>query len=80
MTIDEVQKLCPRAENITITGSTVAMKVGEFAQARNLDLSHNGNPERQIRDLYLDLQAQNRELQSQLNDYKARNGVNPNAK
>jgi hypothetical protein len=66
MTVEEVKILCPKAENISIMDSTVGMKVGDFAMARNIDLSQApGNAERQIKDLYLDLQAMNREQDSQ---------------
>ncbi len=30
MTTEEVQKICPKATNITITGSVIGIKVGEF--------------------------------------------------
>jgi hypothetical protein len=73
MTTDQIKQLCPKAENVTITAEgTVGMKVGDFAQATNVDLS-KGHEEasRQIKNLYLDLQAMNRETDAQL---KAANG------
>lgn len=67
MTYEQVKKLCPKAERITITGDTVAMKVEEFSQAINVDLSKNHEEvSRQIKNLYLDLMAMNRETESQV--------------
>lgn len=75
MTEEQVKEWCPKAENITITGSSVGMKVGEFSMARNVSLSHEpGTIERQVRDLYLDLQAQNREYEGQLNEARSLRG------
>lgn len=69
MTVEEIQKICPKAENISLTGDTIGMKVGEFSMARNVMRSEEpGTVERQIKNLYLDLQAQNREYQSQINE------------
>lgn len=68
MTTEDIRKICPKAENVTITAEgTVGMKVGDFAQATNIDLS-KGHEEasRQIKNLYLDLQAMNRETQAQI--------------
>jgi DNA-binding ferritin-like protein len=67
MTQEQLQELCPKAERITITDGTVAMKVGEFSQAINVDLSKDHEQvQRQVKNLYLDLQAMNREQQSQI--------------
>jgi hypothetical protein len=74
MTEEEVKELCPKAERITITGSTIAMRVGEFSQAINVDLSTGPNAQRKVKDLYLDLQAMNREMESQQNE--ARSNLN----
>lgn len=55
---ERVRELCKDAQNVTVTDSTVAMKVGEFAQAINLDLNKEHlDQERQIKNLYMDLKA-----------------------
>ena len=62
----QVKQWCPKAENITITGSTISMKVGEFSMARNVTLSHSpGDMERQVKDLYFELQNMNRQIEAQ---------------
>ena len=67
MTTDQIKQLCPQAERITVTGNTVAMKVGEFSQATNVDLSrHHEEVSRQIKNLYLDLMAMNRQTEEQI--------------
>lgn len=66
MNLSDIQALCPKATNITITGGTVAMKVGEFAQAVGIDLNkdHSG-AKILIKNLYLDLLAMNRQVEAQ---------------
>lgn len=67
VTLEDIKNLCPKAERVTITGNTVAMKVGEFAQAINVDLSkHHEETSRQVKNLYLDLQAMNRASEAQV--------------
>ena len=67
MNAEDILEFCPKAERITITGNTVGMKVGEFAQAINVDLSKDHQESRtQIKNLYLDLMAMNREVQAQV--------------
>ena len=67
MTLQEIKDLCPKAENITITGNTVAMKVGDFSQAINIDLNKlHEETSRQVKNLYLDLTAMNRQVEAQI--------------
>ena len=66
---ERVREICRDAENVTVTGSTVAMKVGEFAQAINIDLSKEHlDQERQIKNLYMDLKAMGREQTKQIQE------------
>lgn len=66
---ERVREICKDAENVTVTGSTVAMKVGEFAQAINLDLNKEHlDQERQVKNLYMDLKAMGREQQKQIQE------------
>ena len=68
MTEQDIRKLCPKAERITITpDGTVGLKVGEFSQA--VGTAYNKDPvgaERLIRNLYNDLLAMNREQDAQI--------------
>jgi hypothetical protein len=69
MDLKTIKELCPKAENITITGNTIAMKVGEFSQAINVDLNKlHEEAKRQVKNLYLDLMAMNREMQDQIKE------------
>ena len=69
VTAERVRELCKDAENITVTDATVAMKVGEFAQAINLDRNKEHlDQERQIKNLYMDLKAMGREQQKQIEE------------
>jgi hypothetical protein len=68
MTVEDVQKLCPKAERITITpDGTIGLKVGEFSQAVGTAYNKDrSGAERLIRNLYNDLLAMNREQDSQI--------------
>ena len=42
ITVEDIQKLCPKAENITITADgTVGMKVGSMAMSENVYRNKN---------------------------------------
>lgn len=64
---ETVRKIVPKVERVTILGDgTIGLKVGEFAQAINLDmLKDRGDSERKIKDLYYGLQAMNRQQAEQ---------------
>lgn len=68
MTEDAVKKLCPKAENITITeDGTVSMRVGLFAQAVGVRYNKD-NPsdwESAVSGLYHDLLGMNRQVERQ---------------
>ena len=68
MTNEDIKKLCPKADRITITpDGTVGLKVGQFSQAvgTNYNKDRSG-AERLIRNLYNDLLAMNREQETQI--------------
>lgn len=70
MTTKDVEKLCPKAENISVTENggalTVGMKVGLFAQSVNIGNNTNRQDwQAQVLNLYRDLQGMNREVEYQ---------------
>lgn len=73
MTEEEVKKIVPKAERITVLGDgTIGLKVGEFAKSVNLGmLKDRGDAERKIKDLYYDLQAMNRQIKEQENQARS---------
>jgi hypothetical protein len=65
MTLEEIQKLCPKAEDISMTvDGTVGMKVGTFGMAVNV-YRDKGKQEirNQVLKLYRDLLGMNRSLE-----------------
>lgn len=82
MTENQIKQLCPQADRISITpDGTIGIKVGEFAQAINVNFNTNHEAaERQIKDLYLDLLGMNRSMQRQIkqadDDYKRKTSAN----
>jgi hypothetical protein len=68
MNEQDIRKLCPKAERITITADgTVGLKVGEFSQAVGTAYNKDRTgAERLIRNLYNDLLAMNREQETQI--------------
>lgn len=65
MTIEDIKKLCPKAERITIyEDGAVSFRVGEFAQSVNpSSLKDVTAWEKAIRNLYADLCGMNREME-----------------
>ena len=64
MTLEEIQELCPKAENISMTSDgTVGMKVGTFGMAVNV-YRDKGKQEikNQVLKLYRDLLGMNRTI------------------
>ena len=64
MTLEEIQELCPKAENISLTADgTVGMRVGTFGMAINVYRSKDKQEHRhQVLKLYRDLQGMKRAL------------------
>lgn len=69
MTEDEIRELCPQADRVTIMGDTIGLKVGEFSQAINLVYGKDPTSvSRQVKHLYTDLLAMNRQHQKQVDE------------
>lgn len=67
MTTQDIKKLCPRAERITIyNDGSVSFRVGEFSQSVNPgSLKNRTEWEKAIRNMYADLCGMNREIEEQ---------------
>ena len=76
LTSEEIMKLCPKIDRLTVTpDGTVGMKVGEFSQAINVNVSKEHHElSSQIKDLYLDLMAMNRNMNAQYEAARRLNG------
>ena len=75
LTNEQIKEICPKADRITVTpDGTVGLKVGEFSQAINVNVSKEHHEiKKQIKDLYLDLLAMNRNMEAQ---YRAASRLN----
>lgn len=71
LTDEEIRSICPKADNIIITGDDyhkeIGIKVGLFAQATAINLRmEQDNQRHTIRNLYMDLVMMNRRQDEQV--------------